>query len=203
MEDAMPTVGGTISRRIARQAWTAMTAGVVALLAAGCQDNDPAGLRGMSKAAAVTQAANPTASPLTLASGTLMQTGVISEDVPVAGPNTIVELTIAGTINGTLSGTTEDRFRLVIHPNGKFTAQGTTICVCTVEGRSGILELLLTDTGEILDGVPVFKGRWVIRRGRDELSGLRGVLQVEGEVDLMTNLSIIEYSGWIKFHPEN
>jgi hypothetical protein len=198
----MTTVQETTSHGWNRRTVRAgLTAGVVALLAAGCQDSGPAGPSPVPTAVATTQAASMTAPFFTAASGTVTQTAVLSEEVRFAGPNVILETTIAGTISGTLSGTVEDSFRLVIHPNDTFTAQGTTICVCTVDGRSGTLELRLTDTGEIVDGTPVFTGRSVIQRGTGELAGLRGVIELEGTVNLMTGLSTIDYSGWIRFGP--
>jgi hypothetical protein len=99
------------------------------------------------------------------------------------------------------AGTVVDRFTLVLRSDGRFSAQGTTTCECAVEGRSGLLQLKLTDTGEIVDGTPTFKGRSVIRRGTGELAGLRGVLQIEGVVDLTTGLSTMAYAGGVHFRP--
>jgi hypothetical protein len=62
----------------------------------------------------------------------------------------IFEQTTVGSLSGTLTGSFEDSYRIVIHPNGSFNAQGTITCDCTVEGKSGVLELKLVDSGEII-----------------------------------------------------
>lgn len=141
------------------------------------------------------------ASPPTAASGTGAQTAITSFEPRTAGPNLIFEQTSTGTLNGTLTGTTEDSFTAVIHPNGRFNAHGILTCECTVDGKSGVLELASTNTGEQVDGVPTFAGRFVIKRGTGELSGLRGVLEFEGTVDLQTGLNTLTYSGQIHSHP--
>lgn len=142
------------------------------------------------------------ASPPTEANGTLQQTEILGEEISFAGPNVIIETSIAADVSGTMGGTVVETFKVVIHPNGKFTAKGTSSCLCTVDGvGSGVLEWVLTDTGEIIDGVPTFAGRWILQGGTDDLDGLRGVLQMEGEVDLATGLSVVTYSGGIHSHP--
>ena len=73
--------------------------------------------------------------------------------------------------------------------------------MCTVDGKQGLVALALSDTGEFVNGTPVFIGRYVINGGTGELSGLRGVLQLTGTVDLSTGLSTIDYSGKIHSHP--
>jgi hypothetical protein len=141
------------------------------------------------------------ASPPTAASGTVTQEAVTGFDLRVAGPNAIFEQATAGSLSGTLSGTYQDSFRVVLRPDGRFTAQGTLTCQCTVDGMSGVLVLRSTNTGEAIDGVPTFAGRFVITGGTADLSGLRGVLQFEGTVDLATGLSTSTYSGQIHSHP--
>lgn len=141
------------------------------------------------------------ASPPTAASGAITQEGVTGFDIRFAGPNVILTQSTRGTVSGTLHGTYRDTFRVVIHPNGKFNAHGRLTCECTVDGRSGDLELVVTNTGEEIDGVPTFDGRFVIKRGTGELSGLHGVLTMEGTVDPATSLSTINYSGQIHFDP--
>jgi hypothetical protein len=141
------------------------------------------------------------ASTPSAASGTITQTGIVAFDLRTAGPNVIIEQTVVGTIDGTLSGTFEDTLRVVIHPNGDFTAQGSGSCSCTVDGMSGVVEYVVSDTGEVVDGVPTFAGRQVITGTSGDLAGLSGVLQIEGTVNEMTNLSVIAYSGGIHTRP--
>lgn len=137
--------------------------------------------------------------PHNAASGVFTQTGINSLDARLAGPNTIIEQTSEGSIIGTLSGSYEDAIRLVIHPNGKFNARFQVVCDCTVDGKQGFLYLLATDRGEMVSATQAtFSGRAVITGGTGELSGLRGVLQIEGTVDLATGLSEYDYVGWVK-----
>jgi hypothetical protein len=142
------------------------------------------------------------ASPPTAASASLTQTAPTGFDIRFAGPNVILEQTTVGSVSGDWSGTFEDSLRLVIHPNGKFTAQNRITCACTVDGRSGDLELLVANSGEPdSQGVPTFAGRAVIKGASGELSGLRGVFDVAGTVDLLSGLSTTNLSGQIHFHP--
>lgn len=140
-------------------------------------------------------AANP---PHSTASGVFTQTGINSLDVQAAGPNTLLEQTSEGSVIGTLSGSYEDAIRVVIHPNGKFNVKFTIVCDCTVDGKQGFLYLVATDRGEMVsDTQAIFSGRAAITGGTGELSGLRGVLEIEGAVDLVTGLSEYDYVGWI------
>ena len=141
------------------------------------------------------------ASPPTDASGTITQTGVTELQVRMAGPNVIIEQTVVGNVSGTLSGTFEDTIRVVLHPNGGFTAVGKGSCECTVDGISGVVEYVVSDTGEEFNGIPTFEGRQVITGASGDLSGLRGIFQIEGAVDPGTFLSVINYSGAIHTHP--
>lgn len=140
--------------------------------------------------------------PHTPAGGTFTQTEVVSLDVREAGPNTILEQSSRGIITGTLDGGFEDRLKVNIHPNGRFTAHFTITCECTVEGREGVLEIVASDTGELITpDLAVFAGRAVINGGTGGLSGLRGVLEIEGEVDVSSGLSSYTYSGKVHFAP--
>jgi hypothetical protein len=142
------------------------------------------------------------ASAFTAASGTYAQTAVTSLDVRVAGRNTILERSSTGWISGTLNGTFEDEIRVVIHPNGKFDAQFTITCDCTVEGESGILEITATDTGQLTSPESgTFAGRAVITGGTNGLADLRGNLEIMGTVDVPTGLSTTTYSGKIRLLP--
>ena len=144
---------------------------------------------------AATTAAVTAPSP---ASGAFTQTAVTGLEVGTAGPNTILEQTSEGTVSGTLNGSYQDRLRVVIHPSGRFNAHFTITCQCSVNGESGVLELVASDRGEIVGPTTaVFAGRAVVRGGSDDLSDLRGVLAIEGTVDLVSGLSTYGYSGTI------
>jgi hypothetical protein len=138
----------------------------------------------------------------TAAGGAFTQTEITSLEVRSAGPNTILEQTAKGSISGTLTGAFEDDLRVVIHPNGRFTAKFTITCGCTVEGREGVLQIVAEDDGELVSpDLAIFAGRAVITRGTGELSGLQGVLEIEGAVNVTSGLSTYTYSGRIHFHP--
>lgn len=172
---------------------------LLAALAAACEpvtapDGDPLEVRPPLAAAQ--------ASPHIAAGGTYEQTAIGSLDERAAGPNTILEQTSSGGISGTLNGTFEDELRVVIHPNGKFNAQFTISCECTVEGKQGTLEIRATDTGQMTGPTTAtFAGRATITGGTGELADLRGNLEIEGTINLATGLSATTYSGRVRFHP--
>jgi phage tail sheath gpL-like len=130
------------------------------------------------------------------ATGTFTQTGITSLVVSQAGPNTVIEQTSTGVVSGTLSGTYTDDIRVVIHPNGRFNAHFTIRCACTMAGKQGTVEFVAADHGELLSPtLAVFAGRATITGGSDDLSALRGVLEIEGSIDIATGLSTYGYSG--------
>lgn len=141
------------------------------------------------------------ASPPSAADGTGGQIAITDLETRFVGPNVILEQSTEGFFAGTLTGTTQDSFRAVIHPNGKFNAKGTSTCECTVGGKSGVVEFVFTNTGEVIDGVPTFQGRFIITGASGDLAGLRGVLEFEGAVDLETGLNTMTYSGSIHTRP--
>lgn len=138
----------------------------------------------------------------TAANGTITQTAITSLETRLAGPNTILEQTAEGLIGGTLSGPFDDELKVVIHPNGRFNAHFTITCECTVEGETGVLEIVAGDTGELISpDIAAFAGRAVIRGGTGGLSGLRGVLRIEGTVDVASGVATSVYTGDIHFQP--
>ncbi|HUF29070.1 MAG TPA: hypothetical protein VMM77_00295 [Gemmatimonadaceae bacterium] len=138
------------------------------------------------------------AAPPTAAAGTFTQTGITSLQVRQAGPNTILEQTSSGWVSGTLSGSYTDNIRVVIHPNGRFNAHFTIRCECTMAGEQGNVDLVASDKGELVSPThATFAGRATITGGTAELSDLRGVLEIEGTVDLLSGLSVYTYSGRI------
>jgi hypothetical protein len=138
------------------------------------------------------------AGPHTPASGTFSQTGITGIEVRQAGPNTILTQTSTGSVSGTLSGSYTDEIRVVIHPNGRFNAHFTVRCDCTVAGRQGIVDLVASDRGRLLSPtLASFAGRATITGASDDLSGLRGVFEIEGTIDLVSGLSTYTYEGRI------
>jgi hypothetical protein len=142
------------------------------------------------------------ASPPTATNATFTQEMLAGFDISFAGPNVIITQTTDGSVSGDWNGTFKDSLRVVIHPNGRFTAQNRITCACTVDGHSGDLELLVVNTGEPdSQGVPTFAGRAVITGATGELAGLRGVFDVEGTVDMGSGLSTTHLSGRTHTHP--
>jgi hypothetical protein len=132
----------------------------------------------------------------------LSQTAITSFELRVVGPNTIIEQTAQGSVSGTLSGSEEDSLRVVMRPNGDFAAQAWITCQCTVGGNEGVLELKWVVTGGLAGPHTLsYQGSAVITGGTGELSGLSGVFEVEGTVDLTTGLSTATYSGQIHSRP--
>lgn len=177
-------------------------ASILLLAALGGACEQPVGSDAEQAEPAKSALAIAQASPFTAAAGTINQTSVTSLEVRLAGPNQILEQTTEGSMSGTLSGSFEDRIEVVIHPNGRFNAHFTITCTCTVEGREGVLHIMAEDTGELVSpDVATFAGRAVITGGTGELSGLRGLLQIDGTVDVQSGLAMSTYSGEIRFTP--
>lgn len=138
------------------------------------------------------------ANPHTAANGTFTQTGITTLEARQAGPNTILEQTSVGSVSGTLSGSYTDDLRVVIHPNGRFNAKFTIRCECMVAGEQGIIDFVANDTGTLVSPtLASFAGRAVIVAGTGAFSDLKGVLAIEGSVDLATGLSTYTYAGLI------
>jgi hypothetical protein len=138
------------------------------------------------------------AAPHTPAAGTFEQTTITSLNVRQAGPNTILEQTSAGTVSGTLSGSYTDAIRVVIHPNGRFNAHFNIRCACTMAGEQGVVEFVASDRGKMIGPtLAAFAGHATITGATGALSGLRGVLRIEGTIDLVSGLATYTYSGRI------
>lgn len=134
------------------------------------------------------------------ASGQFTQTGITSLEVRSEGGNTIIEQTSEGLITGTLSGPFQDDLTVVIHADGSFTAHFTISCECTVDGQEGVVEMAATDNGELISpDVATFAGRAAITSGTEALSGLGGLLRIEGTVDVPSGLSTYTYEGTVRF----
>lgn len=136
------------------------------------------------------------------ATGTFTQTGITSVEVSTAGPNTVIEQTSVGVISGTLSGPYQDDLRVLIRSDGSFTAHFTITCECTVDGKQGTVEMVAQDHGQLISPtVGQFAGKAVIKGATGQLTGLRGVLAIEGTVDVPSGLSTYDYSGSIRLRP--
>lgn len=128
--------------------------------------------------------------------GSFAQTGITSLHLETQGPVTIIDQTSFGTVDGTLSGSFEDDLKVVIKPNGTFSATFTLTVSCTVDGRQGVLTFQAADVGQIVGPTSAqFAGVAVIKDATGELAGLHGKLEIEGVVDLASGLSTYSYEG--------
>lgn len=132
------------------------------------------------------------------ASGTFAVLSITSFVARPVGGNTFIEQTTAGVFSGTLTGTFEDEISASVHPNGVVGARGTITCTCTFAGKSGTLEFVQVSTGDF--AAQAFEGRAIITRGTGDLSGLQGVLQLNGTVD-PNGLATVDYVGHLHDHP--
>ncbi|HSK18911.1 MAG TPA: hypothetical protein VK912_07210 [Longimicrobiales bacterium] len=138
------------------------------------------------------------AAPHMAAAGTFDQTTITSLEFRQAGPNTILDQTSAGSVTGTLTGSYTDELKVVIHSDGRFNAHFTIRCQCMVAGQYGVIDLVASDTGELVSPtVASFKGRAVITGGTADLADLHGVLEIDGTIDLMSGLATYTYAGRI------
>jgi len=111
-----------------------------------------------------------------------------------AGGNTIITREATQTWTGDITGTAEVSQRLVQHPNGEFTSQSISTCICTVDGVTGIL--YVNTQGHSDPNAAIFLGRWTIVGGEGDLAGLHGQGTVT-QVPPAPNL----YEGEVHFQP--
>lgn len=180
---------------------------LIALVFAACTDNPlstaSSGEAAPSAAPADVPPQIAQAAPFAKAFGTVTQTEITSLDAQPAGPNTILNQTSRGVLSGTLAGSFEDDLRVILHPNGTFTAKFTITCMCTVDGKTGVVTIAAQDKGELVSPeVAAFKGRAVIKEGTDDLAHLRGAFEIEGTVDVASGLSKYTYAGQIHLPPQ-
>lgn len=133
------------------------------------------------------------------ASGTFTVSAITSFSLRPAGQIAIIEQTTTGVFAGTLTGTFEDAIKAVVNPTANKVVQGlgAGTCVCTVEGKSGTVDYVFSSRGPF-DGQS-FLGRMVISGGTGDLSGLHGVLDLDGTVD-QNGLATVNYEGQFHHH---
>ncbi|HMB94352.1 MAG TPA: hypothetical protein VKP65_26120 [Rhodothermales bacterium] len=179
---------------------------ILALVLAACSDNPVStGLFEVSEHPAAPKVSPSIAKAATsnTASGTVIQTEITSLNVRLAGPNTMLKQSSRGVLDGTLTGSFEDELSVSIHPNGTFTTKFTLTCACMVDGKEGIVTITAADRGELVSpNLASFSGHATIKESTGELSGLRGVFDIEGTVDVPSGLSNYTYSGQIHFPPQ-
>jgi hypothetical protein len=90
----------------------------------------------------------------------------------MADGNTFLKTFEEGKWTGTLSGTSTEDGKVVIHRNGDWSFNAIVSFEGTVDGKSGTLEMSVV--GKRPDGAPEWEGKWVILSGTGELATLRG-----------------------------
>ncbi len=90
--------------------------------------------------------------------------------VRTAGGNMIITHIVTFTITGASSGTCAGQERDVFHPGGTVTFQGMCTFIRMVGGKSGTAVERFSGTGSMTS----FEGRFVIVKGTDGLTNLRG-----------------------------
>jgi len=88
------------------------------------------------------------ATPPSPASGTETITSETATVVGTADGNTILAVTATAAITGSFNGTFNAQFTTIAHPTGQINdVQGTGVCTCSFDGRSGTVTFQFTGTG--------------------------------------------------------
>lgn len=104
-----------------------------------------------------------------------------------------------GKVTGTFAGRFTDVLEVVIRPDDTFSATFTLRVSSSRAGRRGTLELLAADVGRVTSpGKGRFKGVALITKAEGAFAGTRGMLTIEGKVDLATGLSSYTYRGRLR-----
>lgn len=133
------------------------------------------------------------ASPPTLASGTVGNTSATFNSVRASGGNLIVELSATAAYTGTFTGTSTLEGRLIIHADGSATFHDVETFTGTVNGVAGTVTFALNGSNN--PAQEVHATATIIDAGGD-LAGLQGVLQEVGTVVFPTG-PVGTYSGKI------
>ena len=120
-----------------------------------------------------------TAAPPTLASGTYTYTDSYFESFRVAGPNVVIEVVATVEYTGTLTGTSEVRGTIVVHPDGSANFRDVEVFTGTVNGVPGTLTFRLSGKNDA--GLNVEATSTIIAATGD-LSGQHGALALDGSV---------------------
>lgn len=128
--------------------------------------------------------------------GFFEQTAITSLVPQQAGGNTKISQESVGLVTGTLTGTYVDDLKVTIHSNGTFNAHFNITCQCSLGGQQGVVEFVASDRGQMTGPTTAeFAGKATIIDASGGLAGLRGVLRIEGHVDLTTGLAKYSYAG--------
>ena len=98
---------------------------------------------------------------------TFTVTSSTTVSVRTADGNTFLALDRTGVLNGTISGTTSDRVKLVVRLDGSTVVQGAGTCLCAVGDRTGTISYRIEGTGVFPASA---SGRWVMFAGRGGLA---------------------------------
>jgi hypothetical protein len=94
------------------------------------------------------------------------------EDMRIADGNTFLKTTENGLWFGTFSGTSTEDGKVVINSSGVWSFKGIVSFEGEVDGKAG--KLTMRVVGSRPDVLTDWEGKWVILRGTNELTNLRG-----------------------------
>ena len=119
------------------------------------------------------------AAPPTIASGTFIYTDSYFESFRTASGNVVIELVATAEYTGTFAGTSVVRGTIVVHADGSANFRDVEIFTGTVNGVPGTVTFRLTGSNDSdLD----VRATNTIVEATGELSGLQGVLSLQGSV---------------------
>lgn len=138
-------------------------------------------------------AGSGTASPHSLASGTIANTSATFNSVRSADGNLIIDLSATAVYTGTFSGTSTLHGTLIVHQDGSANFHDVEVFAGTVNGVPGTVTFNLTGRN---DAELAVKETRTILGASGALAGLHGVLHETGVVVIPTG-PVTTYSGRI------
>jgi hypothetical protein len=111
--------------------------------------------------------------------------------IGAAGGNGLFHIVATATLDGTFSGTLDTDSTEVLHPTGNSTVRGTETCVCTVDGRTGIV---VFRTEAKITGDPFF-----YQDAKTVISATGGLAGLHGELSVHWDGGVATYSGSYHF----
>ena len=135
------------------------------------------------------------ASDKSQASGSFLDTAVLSSEVTQSGATLIFDQTNAGTITGTLSGSYVTVVHLTLNLlTGKAVYEALDTCTCIVDGKLGTLSF--QEHGTITLGYQL-NSQATTEGGTNQLVNLNGKIILQGFVFTASGLTMGTYAGEI------
>ncbi len=130
------------------------------------------------------------------ASGSFLDTSVVSSQTTFSGASETIYQTNAGTISGTFSGPYLTFVNLTISASG-ITYDATDVCACTVGGKSGTLVFEEVGTLTLINGVYYLNSVATVIHATGHLNHLEASITLQGVVYSSTGLTEGTYSGTV------